>query len=863
MKQFILPLTLVLSVSLYGQTVLFSENFDGALQSVSTYAANSNNTWALTNTLQNSGTHSDSAGVIQSDSLFLETDVIDASAFSFVELSFDHICKIDFFDGAAIQLSVDSGISWTTLTTAEYLGNGTLFQDRFSSISYSAWQASQSNAIPTNSWWRTETFDLSNIAANSSKLKVRFVLVDEDNTGAMGNYGWLIDNIEVIGSACEVVDPSIQLTSTTFQGMVYSTGPFLIQADVQDASGLDTVELAYSVNNGSKIYLQMQNTSGNNYEVNIPAMTAGDSICYFIRAKDATSCGGNESFYPSSSCISFIVKNTPPPICQGTPVFNFDYIETFASFTPGNGINTPGTLDNDWLNETGDDHDWWVYNNATSSVNTGPSSDHSLNDANYLYVEASSRFNQTAILSSPCFDLNGTLVPKLGFWYHMYGANMGSLGVEVYHQGRWRQLLPTISGDQGNQWNYITADLSNYVGSFIKLRFVATTGPAFRSDIAIDDVEIFEPPANEIALESVFSPSPLGCSGSSQEYLTVTVKNEGRVSQSEIPMAYQLNNGTVVRDTLRMNLQPNSQANFTFQQTFNMSASGSYSFNIWHELTIDAENNNDSIINYLISSRPTSINFPDTTDFEGFTVGTPGFFASGWENNPNDAHDWFVHQSNTPSLNTGPAGDHTTGFGKYIYIEASTFNNQEASVLSKCYDINNLNKPELKFSYHMLGQDMGDLHLDISVNGIIIQDIMPVVSGNQGSSWNDRIVDLSPFKGVVKLIFRGKVGNDYRSDIAIDDVIVYDAQPVGLADKSGFKESNWSIYPNPTNGSFTISGLNSKTTLNIYNSLGEVVYQSQTLSEKEVLRIDHLSEGLYFIEAMDNKKRSVKRLVVH
>ncbi|MAC96641.1 MAG: hypothetical protein CMC96_14210 [Flavobacteriales bacterium] len=863
MKQFILLLTLVLSISLQGQTVLFSENFDGTIQAVRTYAANSNNTWSLTNTLQNSGTHSDSAVVIQSDSLFLETDLIDASAFSFVELSFDHICKIDFFDGAAIQLSVDSGISWTTLTTAEYLGNGTLFQDRFSAISYSAWQASQGSATPTNSWWRTEQFDLSALAANASKLKIRFVLVDEDNTGAMGNYGWLVDNIEVIGSACETVDPSIQLTSTNFQGIVYSTGPFLIQADVQDASGIDTVELAYSVNNGPKIYLQMQNTSGNNYEVNIPAMTAGDSICYFIRAKDATTCGGNESFYPTNSCISFIVKNTPPPICQGTPVFNFDYLETFASFTPGNGTNTPGSLNNNWVNETGDDHDWWVYDNATSSTATGPTSDHSLNDANYLYVEASSRFNQTAILSSPCYDLSGTLAPKLGFWYHMYGTNMGSLEVEVYHQGRWWQLLPTISGDQGNQWNYITVDLSNYVGSFIKIRFVATTGSNFRSDIAIDDIEIFEPPANEVALKGVFSPSPLGCSGSAQEYLTVTIKNEGRVAQSVIPMAYQLNSGAVVRDTLRMNLQPAAQANFTFQQTVNMSSSGSYSFNIWHELSTDADNNNDSIINYLISSRPSSINFPDTTNFESFTVGAPGLFANGWENNPNDFHDWYVHQSNTPSLNTGPAGDHTSGFGKYIYIEASTFTNQETSVLSKCYDINNLNKPELKFSYHMLGQDMGDLHLDISVNGIFIQDIMPVISGNQGSSWNDQIVDLSPFKGVVKLIFRGKVGNDYRSDIAIDDVIVYDAQPVGIGELSGVEKVDWEIYPNPTNGNFTISGLNSNTRLKIYNSMGEIVHSSMVLVENEVLKINHLSNGLYFVEAIEESKRSVKRLIVH
>lgn len=866
MKTLILTLsTLIVSSALMGQTVLYHEDFDGANPSVSTYAANGTSTWALTTSLQNSGTHSDSAQVVQSDSLFLETDAINATSYAFLELKFNHICKVDFFDAALLQVSVDSGLSWTTLSGTEYLGSGNFFQDKFSSVSYNVWQAGQSSATPTNSWWKAERFELSSLAANTTNLKIRFVLIDEDNTGAMGNYGWLVDDIEIIGSTCELIPPTIQITGTNYQGTVYDTGPYLVQADVQDASGLDTVELAYSVNNGPKVFLQMQNTSGNTYEDTIPAMNTNDSVCYYIRAKDATSCGGNVGFYPTTSCNSFIVSNSPPPICVGSPVNNFDYSETFATFTPGNGTNTVGTLNNNWENDLNDSHDWWVYNQGTGSGSTGPPSDHSPGDANYLYVEASGSYsNKTAILNAPCYDLKNLTAPRFSFWYHMYGSNMGSLEVEIYFRGRWTQLVPLISGNQGNQWNYLEVDLSAYVGSFVKLRFVANTGAFFQSDIAIDDIAITIPPANELSLKGVFSPTPLGCSGSAQEYLTVTLENLGSSTQNVVPMAYQLNNGAIVRDTLRATVAPNNQVNFTFQQTVNMSASGSYSFNFWHELAGDAENYNDSIKNYLLSSRPSTLNFPDTTDFENFTVGTPGVFASGWENSPNDSYDWFVHSGATNSTNTGPSGDHTTGLGKYLYVEATSNFNVETSVLSKCYDISNLNKPEVKFSYHMLGQFMGDLHLDISVNGIVFQDIMPVISGNQGSSWNDLTVDLTPYRGVVKLIFRGVTGSSYTSDIAIDDVILHDAQPVGLNDdENTLSSEEWEIYPNPNKGTFHIRGLERETILKVYNNLGKVVHTVRISNETDLLNLGYLSDGLYFIEAIKGNERSVKRMIVH
>ncbi len=53
-------------------------------------------------------------------------------------------------------------------------------------------------------------------------------------------------------------------------------------------------------------------------------------------------------------------------------------------------------------------------------------------------------------------------------------------------------IMPVLSGDQGNQWLAATADLTPYVGNIVNLRFRGNTGIDFTSDMAIDDISINE-----------------------------------------------------------------------------------------------------------------------------------------------------------------------------------------------------------------------------------------------------------------------------------------------------------------------------------------------------------------------------------
>ncbi|MBN1340882.1 MAG: hypothetical protein JXA03_16260 [Bacteroidales bacterium] len=154
----------------------------------------------------------------------------------------------------------------------------------------------------------------------------------------------------------------------------------------------------------------------------------------------------------------------------------------------------------------------------------------------------------------------------------------------------------------------------------------------------------------------------------------------------------------------------------------------------------------------------------------GFDVG--GSLPAGWTNSLGDDIDWTVNSGSTPSSNTGPSGDHTTGTGYYVYTEASDPNypNKTALLVSPLFDLSNMIDVEVRFWHHMYGTAMGNLHLDVYHNSLWVNDVMTAISGNQGNQWHELVLDLTAYAGEqVKLRFRGITGTNYTSDIAIDD----------------------------------------------------------------------------------------------
>jgi PKD repeat protein len=175
----------------------------------------------------------------------------------------------------------------------------------------------------------------------------------------------------------------------------------------------------------------------------------------------------------------------------------------------------------------------------------------------------------------------------------------------------------------------------------------------------------------------------------------------------------------------------------------------------------------------LISISGQFINtFPYTQNFDAETVNSTTF-TSNWLNGTDDDKDWFAYTGGSPARlinGTGPSGDHTSGHGNYLLFESLNANNLQANLYSPCFNLNIAN-PTLEYYEHVFGGDNnGELHLDLLVNGTWKLDIIPVVN-NLGDFWLKQTVDLSPYANqIIKLRFRAKAG--YDIDFALDDVSI-------------------------------------------------------------------------------------------
>jgi PKD repeat protein len=105
---------------------------------------------------------------------------------------------------------------------------------------------------------------------------------------------------------------------------------------------------------------------------------------------------------------------------------------------------------------------------------------------------------------------------------------------------------------------------------------------------------------------------------------------------------------------------------------------------------------------------------------------------------------------------------------------------QEAILESECIDLVTYPTAFFSFWYHMLGGDMGILHVDVLHDGAWDLDVMPPINGNQGNAWQTRRISLVPYGGQnIQIRLRAVTGVSFESDIAVDDLLVeFVAAPV-------------------------------------------------------------------------------------
>ncbi|UTW62628.1 S8 family serine peptidase [bacterium SCSIO 12741] len=299
-----------------------------------------------------------------------------------------------------------------------------------------------------------------------------------------------------------------------------------------------------------------------------------------------------------------------------------------------------------------------------------------------------------------------------------------------------------------------------------------------------EDLELVEFVSNLSTVQS--------CSQGSDLEVTVKVKNAGGVNSSNFDLILDVN-GNAVTETFNLPIAPGTDVDYTFTHKPTLSI-GPNDIEVTLDYSPDQNVFNDTLDASVDMISGVTYSACHRTDFENFTnCGTESDCGAevcdlidGWLNEANDVVDdidWRVNSGTTPSNSTGPVVDHTTTspLGKYLYLEASGCYDHEAHLISPCIDLSNAYAPKLSFWYHMNGSNMGTLSGDILVDGAWVEDIFTPLTGNKGGSWLNQEVDLSAYVGkVIQIRLVGRTGNNFRSDMALDDINFIDAPLAGF-----------------------------------------------------------------------------------
>ncbi len=546
-------------------------------------------------------------------------------------------------------------------------------------------------------------------------------------------------------------------------------------------------------------------------------------------------------------------------VISGT-LASIPYIEDFESMSIcSNASDCEATvcpLGNGMLNLTNgsdDDIDFRVSSGSTPSTATGPDVDHTTGGAGgkYIYLEASVCFDKKSTLLTPCIDLTGTLSPQLSFWYHMYGAAMGSLTVDILADNEWTLNYAQINGDQGNIWHQSNLSLVPFIGKIINVRFRGETGPDFTSDIALDDIGVTETSAPPVVLFNANLTT--GCTGAIITFTDQSSNNPTSWNWTITPATFTFVNGTSATSQ-------NPQVQFNATGSYDVSLSATNGFGT-------GSSSQTSYIN-ILAAMP----LPVTEDFQGVS-----FPPQGWAlDNTNGGYTWEKQVGVTGS--SGTATD-----AAYVNNFAYNAPGDEDYLMTNEVDISGISNPILFFdvAYARYNDVFSDtLRVDVSTdcganyyNTIYykggtdlatVPDQTGLWSPLAANEWRRDSVYLPTNIGQ-QLKIRFTNINGYGNSLFIDNI--------NIATATGIYEANSNnsliIAPNPSNGKvqITINGIFTESSIiNINDTKGRLIRSINTgtlNSNSFTIDMSDEAKGIYFIEWRNrNEIRKTKMIIM-
>lgn len=551
--------------------------------------------------------------------------------------------------------------------------------------------------------------------------------------------------------------------------------------------------------------------------------------------------GGDESSWFGPLTVTTACATYTAPFAE-----NFDG----SSWVTGTGFNNINSeIDQCWSRNpsTTANFHWGTRTGTTASGNTGPSDDFT-GGGKYVFTEGNNgSTGEIAEFTSPMIDLSTLTDPMLSYYYHLYGADIVELNIEVSSDGgtTWT-TEETITGEQQSDntdpWIKSYVSLSSYVNETIQIRWSGPKGASFNCDMAIDEVSVDETP-------SCFDPQLLEFISATDESITIGWDEIGSATNWNIEYGLEgfvQSNGTVVSVSSNPGTITGLDDNTTYDFYVQSDCGGGDESNWVGPITATTQ--------CVAFSTPFSENFDDPSIW----ISGTGFnninseIDNCWSRNPSTTANfhWGTRIGTTATGASGPSDDFTGG-GQYIFTEGNNGSaGQIAEFISPMIDLSNLTEPALSYHYHLYGSHIEELNVEISTDNGSTWTTEQTILGEQQNDntdpWIESWVNLNAYVGETILVkWSGPKGSSFNCDMAIDEVSIDEApscfDPQALTFLSATDESitiewdeigsatNWNIeyglegfaqgngtVIGVTNNPATITGLDDNETYDFY-----------------------------------------------
>ncbi|XP_043546352.1 MAM and LDL-receptor class A domain-containing protein 1 isoform X2 [Chiloscyllium plagiosum] len=374
-----------------------------------------------------------------------------------------------------------------------------------------------------------------------------------------------------------------------------------------------------------------------------------------------------------------------------------------------------------WQQAKEDDFDWTRNKGQTSTINTGPSKDHTLGTAEgtYLYIEASDQqFGNTAVLLSPILDATVNKTCIFRFHYHMFGKQIFKLAVHkrTFRNTKGEQLWARY-GNHGDLW--LREMLFINSSQPFQILMEGTVGDNLGGDIGIDDLSFMDCSFYNGDLPAAAPTTPSGPSR---------------------PLTLPPNNCTANEFICKTNGQ-----------------------------CVD-----------IIKKCDFRDDCSDKTDELSCVSKICDFdngISCGWKQQTDSSateniFQWFTGQGSDihpGEVGNRPSTDHTTGTKQGWYLYADSSNGEFGQTADIITPVISLSGPKCKLSfwYHMNGVTIGSLQVFKKFANST--QLLWSQSGNQGNHWRRGEVLLGVQRNF-QVFLRAIRGVSYMGDITVDDI---------------------------------------------------------------------------------------------